>query len=55
MGPGMLSQKSWEKMVQKVAKTYSKTDVLKKADIFVKKWAKTSSETGILKSDFLAN
>ena len=50
-----LAPEVMEIIVQKVAKTCSKKDILKKTDIFFKKWAKTYSETGILKSDFLAN
>ena len=43
------------KIVQKVPKTCSKTDMLRKAVFFLKKGAKTYSKTGILKYDFLAN
>ena len=39
-----------EKISQKVAKTYSKTESLGVTEIFVKKCSKTSSEAGILKA-----
>ena len=51
----ILAPEILKKISQKVAKTSSETESLKKTDIFVKQWAKTYSETGILKSDFLAN
>ena len=51
----ILAPEILKKIAQKVAKTYSKTEMLKKTDFSVKKGAKTYSKADILKYDFLAN